>query len=190
MGRFGLGQRLPRFRRIGFNHLQSRAREQFLRIDARRFDSGRRSDARFFDLDGFRSNRLSNRGRRGRVGLGFPWRRGLVVRLRFRLVHFGFALLLQPVFLELLRIHGLIRARLFRTRLIRPAFSTLWTIAAISPAATAAAAPTAMLIAFLRRWSRAIQTGLLRTLLLRTRRPLIRTALTLRTLDRLAFDLR
>jgi hypothetical protein len=91
---------------------------------------------------------------------------GLMLNLRRRF--FGFALHLQPVFLQLLRVDRLFRAALLclsliRLSVLRPAFTAIRTISAIATAtatatATAAtiAAPAARLIAFLPRRTIAI----------------------------------
>jgi hypothetical protein len=87
---------------------------------------------------------------------------GLVLALRRRFL--GFALHLQPVFLQLLRVDGLFRAALvclslIRLSVLRPAFTAIRTISAITAAtatATTIATPAARLVALLPRWTIAI----------------------------------
>jgi len=117
----------------------------------------------------------------------------------FRFVrHFRFALLLQPVLLELLRVDGLVRAlHVLRTLLrvraplaLRPiaafALRAITTVSAATAAAAAIAAPPAMFFAFLLRRTLAVllalrSAGLL--LLGRARRTLIGPALALRAVS-------
>jgi hypothetical protein len=125
-----------------------------------------------------------------------------MMRRRFRLLHhFGFALLLQAVLLELLCIDRLLGSLLVLRRPLFAAIGTIAPIRTITPVATAPAAASAttpttpMLFAFLLRGTRRAVT--LRTarllgvvgLLRRTGRALIRTALALWTLGVLSFRL-
>ena len=96
--------------------------------------------------------------------------------------HFGFALLLQPVFLELLRIYGLVGT----LRVLRPALAALRTIApfaATAASAAPAASAPALLFAFGERRALSVLLVLRPALLLRllgARRPLVRPAFSLR----------
>jgi len=121
------------------------------------------------------------------------------MRRRFRLLHhFGFALLLQAVLLELLCIDRLLGSRLVLRRPLFAAIGTIAPIRTITPVATAPAAASAttpttpMLFAFLLRGTRravTLRTARLLGLLRRTGRALIRTALALWTLGVLSFRL-
>lgn len=111
--------------------------------------------------------------------------------------HLRFALLLEAVFLQLLRVHGLVRALhvllLLRTALAAFAVRTIAPVAATTApsAATAIAASTTVLFAFLLRRTVRILRTLLRPLLLRrARRTLIRPALALRAIAIRPFNLR
>ena len=209
----GFGQRLPGLGRIRFDHLQAGAGQDFLRVRAWRFLArclvaghflagrfnprrfvGRRLLARGFRPGSFSVDRLlgARRGRR----LGLPGRRVVLLR------HLGFALLLQAMLFQLLRIDrlvralhvgivttGLLRARLFLARLaFRAALAAIRTIT--STAATAATAATAttsaaMLFTFLLWRTRSVRRCCLRApwrlgLLRRARRALVGPALALR----------
>ena len=116
------------------------------------------------------------------------FRHRFMVGLRFRL---GFALHLQTMLLELLRVDGLLRAQML-LRLLRPALAAIGTIAAIRTAAAATAAvapPAARFFSILARRTIAVLGTGVRTLrhrrpgllLLRARMPLLlRPPLTLR----------
>lgn len=159
--RFRLRQRLLCFRGIGLHHLQSGFGTCL--FHAWFFN------ARFFNA------LLFNAGRRS--GLGH----GVVVRLRLRLVRLRLALHLQPVFLQLLRVEGLLRALRLR-RVLGPAFSAIGAIATISAATattTSIAPSAARLFAFLPRRTVAVFRPRIRALLRGWPRLLLRTRMTL-----------
>lgn len=86
-----------------------------------------------------------------------------MTRLGLSRLHLRFALLLQPMLFQLLRVDGLLRGRKIRPLLLRAAIRTVAAIAsaAASAASTAIAAASTLLIAFLR-----LTVGVLRSLIL------------------------
>ena len=131
-------------------------------FDNRRFIPGR-FDPRCFFADRFFHPRCGRR-----------LRRRLVALLALRCLHIRFALLLQAVLFQLLRVDGLLRRRKIRPLLLLAAIRTVAAIAAAAPAAsTAVAAAPALLVAFLR-----LTVGVLRSLILLWPR-LLRTLRTL-----------
>ena len=118
-------------------------------------------------------------------------RRRFLMRSRFAFVlrHLRFALHLQPMLFELLRVERLLRI-LLRMRLLRPAFTAIASTATAAAAAAAAVtAPALFFATFLRRTVAVLQARLRPLLLRRALRTLIRPAFALRTLERLALCL-
>ena len=153
--------------------------------------------ARLFDARLFRALFFDAR-RRSSFGHGFTMAR------RFAFLRLGFALHLQPVFFQLLRIDRLFRATLMlRLRVLRPPLAAVGTITAIAAATAAAASiapPAARLFAFLTRRTVAVFRVPIRALALLHGRPglllrarvalLIGPPLTLRPFALRAFCLR
>jgi hypothetical protein len=115
----------------------------------------------------------------------------LARRFRIALVHrLGFALLLQPVFFELLCIDGLVGT----LRVLRPSSAIAPVATATAAAPAASTAPTALLFfAFLLRRPLPVLLTLRAALLLRllgARRTLVRPALALRPVAVRALGLR
>jgi hypothetical protein len=75
-----------------------------------------------------------------RLGARFRRRSGCGLPMSLRCRFFSLALHLQAVFLQLLRIYGLLRVALVRLRVLRPALAAIWTIAPVAAATAAAAA--------------------------------------------------
>ena len=107
-------------------------------FDNRRFIPGR-FDPRCFFADRFFHPRCGRR-----------LRRRLVALLALRCLHIRFALLLQAVLFQLLRVDGLLRRRKIRPLLLLAAIRTVAAIAAAPAASAAVTAAPAQLVAFLR----------------------------------------
>jgi hypothetical protein len=154
--RLGLRQRRACLGRIGFDHLQAGGGQQFLRIDARRLvtrrlDAGRFGTGRLGHARRLFAGRFVVRCFDAYRFFGPGRGRRLMMPLGVRFVcHLGFALLLQPVLLELLRVDRLVGTlRVLGTALTALALRALAAIRTIAPVTatpTTAAAPAALLL--------------------------------------------